>query len=133
MKSYVFHDATHIFFKLPRPVKYEIRTAYPFVPDLYLRPAGLLPDGTRDDAYPEEYLTTVRHEVALCDNCVLSIVGKWHRCAYCGSDLCDACEEVDAHNDAHLFVVFKAVLDMDRFREFTDLERPAPLIPYAVY
>ncbi|EJD47434.1 kinase-like protein [Auricularia subglabra TFB-10046 SS5] len=132
-KSYIVHDSTHIFFKLPRPVKRRIRDPSPFVPHLYRRRAGLFPDGSSDDARPEAYLSTVLHEMALCDRCMQRIVGKWYRCAYCGKDLCDACEAIDDHDDTHLFVVFKAVLDIAQFRDFTDLERPAPLIQYSVY
>jgi hypothetical protein len=36
------------------------------------------------------------------------IQGAWFRCAYCAKDLCDACEELDTHNDSHVFLVLKS-------------------------
>ncbi|KAH9024598.1 hypothetical protein EDB84DRAFT_430698 [Lactarius hengduanensis] len=73
------------------------------------------------------------------------IVGKWYRCAFCAKDLCADCEVLDTHDGTHLFVVFKAPVDMQAFRcaflhpceftsmadirrsnrHFADLENPA--------
>ena len=39
-----------------------------------------------------------------------SIEGEWFRCAYCACDLCDTCEEVDTHDDTHVFMVFKSLV-----------------------
>ncbi|EJD47432.1 hypothetical protein AURDEDRAFT_144484 [Auricularia subglabra TFB-10046 SS5] len=108
-------------------------TPFPLVPPLYREPAGLFPDGTRNDANPEEYLRTVRHPMSLCDWCMERIEGKWYRCAYCGKDLCASCEAIDSHDESHVFIVFKATVDMTQFRYFMDLEHPAPLIEYPVY
>lgn len=58
------------------------------------------------------YLKDLLHSTAVCDRCMTCIQGAWFRCAYCGKDLCDACEELDNHNDTHLFMVFKAPVDM---------------------
>ena len=56
------------------------------------------------------YLETLVHPSALCDRCMTPIEGVWFRCCYCGRDLCDACEDVDTHNDAHVFIVFKSAV-----------------------
>ncbi|EJD41223.1 hypothetical protein AURDEDRAFT_115589 [Auricularia subglabra TFB-10046 SS5] len=132
-KSYFIHDGNHIFFKLPRPVERPIKSPFPFIPYLYRTPAGLFSDGTTDPANPEAYLLTLRHPTALCDWCMERIRGKWYRCAYCPKDLCADCEAIDSHDDSHLFVVFKSSVDMTQLRNFSDLEHPAPLIPYPVY
>ena len=47
---------------------------------------------------------------------MLHIVGEWFHCAYCPKDLCDSCAEVDTHDNTHLFVVFKADVNMQIFR-----------------
>ena len=57
-----------------------------------------------------DYLTSVVHSSAFCDLCMTPIQGEWFRCAYCTRDLCDACEEVDTHDDTHVFVVFKSLV-----------------------
>ena len=44
------------------------------------------------------------------------IRGEWFHCAYCPKDLCDSCAEVDTHDNMHLFVVFKAEVNMGIFR-----------------
>jgi hypothetical protein len=46
----------------------------------------------------------------------MRIVGKWYRCAFCAKDLCADCEEIDTHNNTHIFLVFKAPVDMQAFR-----------------
>lgn len=132
-KSYIVHDGTHIFFKLPRPVDRQIKAPFPYVPLLYRKPAGVYPDGSRNDVHPEEYLSTLRHPTTLCDWCVERIEGKWYRCAYCDKDLCSACEAIDVHDDSHVFVVFKSEVDMRSLRNFSDLDNPAPIIPYPIY
>ena len=56
------------------------------------------------------YLSTLSHPSALCDLCMTQIQGEWFRCCYCSRDLCDACEEVDTHDDTHVFIVFKSMV-----------------------
>ncbi|THU92735.1 hypothetical protein K435DRAFT_758000 [Dendrothele bispora CBS 962.96] len=135
--SYKLHDPTHIFFKLPRPVDQRIADSRPLLPKLYKTPAG--PSHSHLGlTSPTDYLKTLFHSSAICDRCMTPIQGVWFRCAYCGSDLCDACEEVDTHNDTHIFIVFKSVVDMQVFKVWAELdhENPAgssPVIPYPVY
>jgi hypothetical protein len=57
---------------------------------------------------PRTYLSSLKHSAAVCDRCMSGIQGVWFRCAYCAVDFCDACEAVDTHNDAHIFMVFKS-------------------------
>ncbi|KAK0189054.1 hypothetical protein F5146DRAFT_1057778 [Armillaria mellea] len=111
-KSYQLHDPHHVFFKLPRPVDYPIESQFPLIPKLYKMPAGPSPDATVLFADPKAYLRDVYNSAAVCDNCMSRIWGVWFRCAYCGKDLCDACELVDVHNDKHVFLVFKSLVDM---------------------
>jgi hypothetical protein len=63
-----------------------------------------------------DYLRSVLHNAALCDRCMTPIQGEWFRCAYCAKDLCDACEAMDTHDDTHVFMVFKAPVDMHQLR-----------------
>ncbi|TRM65478.1 hypothetical protein BD626DRAFT_488898 [Schizophyllum amplum] len=132
-KSYAVHNPTHIFFVLPRPVQRPLESSMPIVPpNLYKSesgpPASLVSGGD-----PRAYLRHLVHPSAVCDRCVRPIQGEWFRCAYCAKDLCDACHDVDTHNDAHVFLVFKAAVDMQAFRRFSDLDNPKPIIPYPVY
>ena len=91
------------------------------------------------------YLRDLTHAFALCDRHMRRIVGKWYRCAFCAKDLCADCEVLDTHDSTHIFVVFKAPVDMQAFRcgfslakfasmvltggvqnrHFADLENPA--------
>ncbi|KAK0202723.1 hypothetical protein DFS33DRAFT_1342403 [Desarmillaria ectypa] len=135
-KSYRLHDPHHVFFKLPRPVDYPIESQFPLIPKLYKVPAGPPPDATVIFADPKAYLRDVYNSAAVCDNCMSRIRGVWFRCAYCGKDLCDACEPVDVHNDKHVFLVFKSLVDMQAVKIFTDIEHPTrspPIIPHPVY
>jgi hypothetical protein len=50
----------------------------------------------------------LKHVHALCDRCMVIIQGAWFRCVYCGKDLCDDCEEIDTHDDTHVFLVLKS-------------------------
>ncbi|KAF8916216.1 hypothetical protein CPB85DRAFT_1490287 [Mucidula mucida] len=134
-KSYMFHDPTHVFFKLPRPVDRPIESQFPMLPKLYKLPVGPGRD-SRISSDPKEYLKDLFHSTAICDRCMTCIQGAWFRCAYCGKDLCDACEELDNHNDTHLFMVFKAPVDVHAIKMFTNIDNPnesPPVIPYAVY
>jgi hypothetical protein len=62
------------------------------------------------------YLRDLTHSFALCDRDMLRIVGKWYRCAFCAKDLCADCEAIDTHDNTHVFLVFKAAVDMQAFR-----------------
>ncbi|KAK0467157.1 uncharacterized protein EV420DRAFT_1626509 [Desarmillaria tabescens] len=135
-RSYRLHDPHHVFFKLPRPVDYPIESQFPLIPKLYKVPAGPPPDATVLFVDPKAYLRDVYNSAAVCDNCMSRIRGVWFRCAYCGKDLCDACEPVDVHNDKHVFLVFKSLVDMQAVKIFTDIEHPTrspPIIPHPVY
>ncbi|KZP21090.1 hypothetical protein FIBSPDRAFT_861001 [Athelia psychrophila] len=133
--SYEVHDPLHIFFKIPRPVYKELESPVPFLPDLYKSPAGPPPGVYHPE--PREYLKSLVHNNALCDRCVTQIHGEWFRCAYCPKDLCDACEALDTHDDSHVFLVFKAPVDMHhKLRQFAELDNPhgsPPIIPYPLY
>ncbi|KAI6149401.1 hypothetical protein BKA82DRAFT_128177 [Pisolithus tinctorius] len=134
-RSYLLHDPMHSFFKLPRPVRRPLESSGGFLPKLYKVPAGPL-GGTEPNADPKEYLSFLVHSAALCDRCMERIRGPWYRCAYCAKDLCGDCEAVDTHDVTHVFVVFKAPVDMPRFRQFANVENPSaspPLIPFPVY
>ena len=63
-----------------------------------------------------DYLRSLTHAFAVCDRCMSHIRGEWFHCAYCPKDLCDSCAEVDTHDNTHLFVVFKADVNMQIFR-----------------
>ena len=54
------------------------------------------------------YLSSLVHTAAICDRCMTCIEGAWFRCCYCPRDLCDGCQEVDTHDDTHIFLVFKS-------------------------
>jgi len=132
-RSYDLHNPYHVFFKLSRPVDHPISSEYPMIPNLYKYPVGM---GQSDQYDPKAYLKLVQHVSALCDCCVTRIQGEWFRCAYCGRDLCDTCQLIDTHDETHVFLVFKAPVDMRKFREFADPENPSgspPVISHAVY
>ncbi|KAJ7656338.1 hypothetical protein DFH06DRAFT_470398 [Mycena polygramma] len=126
--SYTLHDPGHVFFKLPRPVQRPLVSPFAFLPRLYKPPAG--PPPGMD---PHTYLSSLSHSAAICDRCMSNIQGVWFRCAYCAVDLCDACEGVDTHNDAHCFMAFKSPVDMQALKNFAPIENPPPVIPYPVY
>jgi hypothetical protein len=129
IRSHQLHDPMHAFFKIPRPLDKEIESSFPIVPILYKAPVG-------SGSYSPDYLKSVFHSSAVCDRCMTRIQGAWFRCAYCAKDLCDACEELDTHDDKHIFIVFKSPVDMLVFRRFTDLENPTggpPLISHPVF
>ncbi|OSD04772.1 hypothetical protein PYCCODRAFT_1406927 [Trametes coccinea BRFM310] len=134
-RSYALHDPWHVFFKLPRPLDRPL-VLQPPLPRLYKVPAG--PAGGRFNlADPKGYLRNLTHRVAVCDRCMSHIRGEWFHCAYCPKDLCDSCAEVDTHDPAHLFIVFKSSVDMGifrrRFMNEEDPSRSPPLIPFPVY
>jgi len=136
-RSYFRHDPLHVFIKIPRPVSKQIESPFDLIPKLYKIPAGP-PPGSFNPSDPKEYLKNVVHKAALCDRCMdrVGIQGEWFRCAYCAKDLCDNCEALDTHNDSHVFLVFKSIVDMQVFRDFADLDNPngsPPVIPYRIY
>ncbi|EJD07260.1 uncharacterized protein FOMMEDRAFT_137648 [Fomitiporia mediterranea MF3/22] len=135
-RSYLLHDPMHIFFKLPRPVDRPIESQFPVVPLLYKQPAGPRPGETLNSSHPKAYLSSLHHTAALCDHCMDRISGEWFRCVYCPKDLCDVCENLNAHNPTHFFYVFKAPVDMQLFRVVAELDNPngsPPVLKYPVY
>jgi len=134
--SYVHHDPMHFFLKIKRPLDRPVESPFGLLPAIYKSPAGLRPDGTRNLDEPTEYLKSLHHPSSLCDICMERITGEWYRCVYCAKDLCCDHERIDAHDRNHLFIVFKSLVDLPQYRNFTDLEdaaRSPPLIPYPVY
>ncbi|KAG6821486.1 hypothetical protein H0H93_010210 [Arthromyces matolae] len=151
------HVSSHILIKIPYPlemtetgsqthrktlryvtnlVSLNSMTSYPqnSNPWRYREPVGF--NGPHSPTNPAAHLITLTHSSSLCDRCMEPIVGAWFRCAYCARDLCDACEAVDTHNDAHVFLVFKALVDMKTLQRLANLENPTespPIIPYAIY
>lgn len=139
LKSYKVHNAMHMFIKIPRPVDYPnpLESDFPIIPVLYKDPAGPLPGSPAAEISgdPAAYLRDLTHPFALCDRHLLRIVGKWYRCAFCAKDLCADCEELDTHDNTHIFLVFKAPVDMQKFRDFADLENPngRPVLTDPIY
>jgi len=134
--SYVVHDSTHVFFKLPKPVDRPIESILPVLPPLYKHCVGPS-NGVYDPQNPREYLQRLVHATAYCDLCMDQIRGEWFRCIYCEKDLCEHCEPMDTHDGTHFFVVFKADVDIHTFLEHfgqSDNSLPRPLIiPHKVY
>ncbi|KAA1469050.1 hypothetical protein DENSPDRAFT_772308 [Dentipellis sp. KUC8613] len=116
-KSYQVHDPMHIFVKLDRPVHNPapLQSEFPIIPPVYSSPAG--PQSPTVSSDPEDYLKTLRHPRAYCDRHMERIYGKWLRCMYCaqGKDLCTKCEAIDSHDNTHVFLEFKAPVDMPSF------------------
>ncbi|KAK7685725.1 hypothetical protein QCA50_011070 [Cerrena zonata] len=134
-RSYVVHDAMHIFFKLPKPVDRPIESNFALLPTLYRAPAGPH-GGVYNSQNPKEYLANLFHGSALCDRCMQRISGEWFRCVYCAKDLCDVCQSMDTHDSTHFFMVFKSEVDMNHFRRFAQLENAngsPPVLSYPVY
>ncbi|THH16959.1 hypothetical protein EW146_g3752 [Bondarzewia mesenterica] len=117
-KSYQVHDPYHIFIKLPHPVDNHgpLQSPFPILPKLYKDAAGPPPGHAVDGTDTTAYLKDLLHKSALCDRHLTPIVGKWYRCAYCAKDLCADCEEIDEHDFTHVFIVFKAPVDMQLFK-----------------
>ncbi|KAF9054481.1 hypothetical protein BJ165DRAFT_1382128 [Panaeolus papilionaceus] len=132
VRSYRIHDPFHIFFKVPRPVDRPIESHFPLLPPLYKVPVGPLA-GAPVSNDPKGYLRHLIHSSAVCDRCMTCIQGEWFRCCYCARDLCEDCQEVDTHNDKHIFLVFKSSTNQCSCRNFANLESPIPVIPYPIY
>ncbi|KAE9399944.1 hypothetical protein BT96DRAFT_965525 [Gymnopus androsaceus JB14] len=133
--SYRVHDSLHAFFKLPRRVNRPIQSNFPMIPVIYKMPAGPSP-AAYDVRDPTGYLRSIVHPAAVCDRCVTRIQGAWFHCAHCGKDLCSSCESVDTHDDTHVFLVFKALIDMQKLRVMVEMDNPEnslPVISYPVY
>ncbi|TFY76515.1 hypothetical protein EWM64_g7495 [Hericium alpestre] len=85
---------------------------------------------------PEEYLNDLLHTSAYCDRHMQPIVGKWYRCMYCEKDLCEECEEIDEHDNTHILLVFKAIVNMHAFKHLVDMGNPqgsSPILTEPVY
>ncbi|PPQ62874.1 hypothetical protein CVT24_006272 [Panaeolus cyanescens] len=118
--------------QVPRRVDRPIESHFPLLPPLYKVPVGPLA-GAPQSNDPKGYLRHLIHSSAVCDRCMTCIQGEWFRCCYCARDLCEDCQEVDTHNDKHIFLVFKSSVDMQLFKNFANLESPTPVIPYPIY
>ncbi|KZT59440.1 hypothetical protein CALCODRAFT_450060 [Calocera cornea HHB12733] len=132
-RSYDLHDPMHAFFKIPRPLDRAINSPFPILPLLYRSPVAA---GFESNQDPRAYLLNLVHGNTLCDICVEPIRGEWFRCVYCSKDLCADCEENDVHDPTHIFVVFKAPVDMNALKVVTDIANPRnsrPLLPFQVY
>ncbi|BEJ13657.1 hypothetical protein CspHIS471_0308310 [Cutaneotrichosporon sp. HIS471] len=142
LRSYRVHDPRHVFFKFDRPVHVPLQSPHPLLPLLYQhrRPVGKVPStavvNPRD---PTSYLKHVLHSDTLCDIHSDQIRGIWLRCAHCaaGFDICSEAEVMASvsHDPTHVFVVFKAPVDMDRFRDLANLRggHPRALLQRQVY
>ncbi|KAH8104219.1 hypothetical protein DFH11DRAFT_1765448 [Phellopilus nigrolimitatus] len=130
----LLHDPMHIFFKLLRPVHRPIESQFAILPILYVPIAFLSHIVFLSSAVPA-YLTTLYHNVALCDYCMDRIKGEWFRCVYCAKDLCDECENLNphAHDRTHFFYVFKAPVNTLIVAELDNLEGSLPVLNYPVY
>ncbi|WVQ81455.1 hypothetical protein IAT38_003579 [Cryptococcus sp. DSM 104549] len=140
LRSYKVHDPTHVFFKFDRPVHIPLRSRRPLLPPLYRHPVGKVPSSalaTINPRDPTSYLKHVLHRETLCDVHGDQIKGMWMRCAHCaaGFDICQEAEGVADHDSTHVFVVFKARVDMAAFRALADLAatHSKPLLRQQVY
>jgi len=133
-RSYWNHDPSHVFFKLPRPVDRPLESSQIILPPLYHLPAGPSPNAQTNDH--KAYLASLLHSAAICDRCMTCIEGAWLRCCYCPRDLCYHCQEVDTHDDTHIFLVFKSLVDMQVFKSFANIDNPdhnTPVLSYPLY
>lgn len=131
-----------------------LQSPAPLLPLLYKYPVGAVPSGVvTDPANPTAYLDHVLHRETLCDIHSDQIRGIWLRCAHCdaGFDICQDAEQIVTHDPTHgthtstfaglvsltrsVFVVFKARVDMNRFRALADLgaQQSKPLLRQTVY
>ncbi|WVO18309.1 hypothetical protein L204_106024 [Cryptococcus depauperatus] len=140
LRSYKIHDPNHVFLKFDRPVHIPLRFSRPLLPLLYRHPAGRVPSSaltTINPRDPTAYLKHVLHQETLCDVHGEQIRGVWLRCAHCASgfDICQRAESLADHDVTHVFVVFKARVNMATFRHVADLAatHSKPLIRQQVY
>lgn len=103
----------------------------------YKNKVGQVPATAPPTHDPTAYLKYVLHRETLCDIHSDQIRGVWLRCAHCaaGFDMCADAEQVADHDVTHVFVVFKARVDMTRFRQLADLAatHSKPLLNQQVY
>ncbi|KAL7421406.1 hypothetical protein Q5752_004291 [Cryptotrichosporon argae] len=138
LRSYRIHDPRHVFFKFDRPVHIPLQSAGPLLPLLYKSRVGEIPTGVAiNPRDPTAYLRHVLHRETLCDIHSDQIRGTWLRCAHCaaGFDICQEAEQIADHDATHVFVVFKARVDMAAFRALADLAatHSKPLLRQQVY
>ncbi|KAK4688499.1 hypothetical protein P7C73_g1605, partial [Tremellales sp. Uapishka_1] len=114
----------------------------PVAYNLYKSRVGQIPaNSVIDTRDPTAYLKHVLHrevrEITLCDIHEDQIRGIWLRCAHCaaGFDICQEAEQIADHDATHVFVVFKARVDMAAFRQLADLAatHSRPLLRKQVY
>ncbi|ORX38912.1 hypothetical protein BD324DRAFT_617855 [Kockovaella imperatae] len=138
IRSYRWHDPKHVFFKLDAPVHFSIQSEEGLLPLLYKGKVGEVPSSVAlDPRDPKAYLKHVVHRETLCDIHSDQIRGAWFRCAHCpaGFDVCEEAAQEDHHDSTHVFVVFKAKVDMGVFRQVAHLEeaQSEPLLKNPVY
>ncbi|GMK56642.1 hypothetical protein CspeluHIS016_0304820 [Cutaneotrichosporon spelunceum] len=140
LRSYRVHDPRHVFFKFDRPVHIPLQSPRPLLPILYRGRVGQVPaTAVVNPRDPTSYLKHVLHRETLCDIHADQIRGIWLRCAHCaaGFDICSEAEPMAlvSHDPTHVFVVFKARVDMTRFRALANLEgeHSRPLLQRQVY
>ncbi|RXK37138.1 hypothetical protein M231_05589 [Tremella mesenterica] len=138
LRSYRVHDPFHVFFKFDRPVHFPLTSPRPLLPRLYKSRVGDVPSGSVLDPHdPTSYLRHLVHKETLCDIHSDQIRGIWLRCAHCaaGFDMCQEAEGNADHDPTHVFVVFKARVDMAAFRILCDLgaRHSKPLLTQRVY
>ncbi|KAK8843444.1 hypothetical protein IAR55_007101 [Kwoniella newhampshirensis] len=140
LRSYRFHNPSHVFLKFDRPVHVSLSSPRPLFPILYKHPVGKVPSSaltTIDPRDPTSYLRHVMHRETVCDLHGDQIRGVWLRCAHCaaGFDICHEAERIANHDPTHVFVVFKARVDMAVFRSVADLAatHSKPLLKQQVY
>ncbi|WOO83671.1 ZZ-type zinc finger domain-containing protein [Vanrija pseudolonga] len=138
LRSYRVHDPRHVFFKFDRPVHIPLQSTQPLLPLLYKNRAGQVPASAVLSPHdPTAYLKHVLHRETVCDIHMDQIRGAWFRCAHCagGFDVCQEAERTADHDPTHVFVVFKARVDMVAFRELASLAAsyPKPLLKQQVY
>ncbi|KAH9172964.1 hypothetical protein EDB89DRAFT_2069194 [Lactarius sanguifluus] len=133
IKSYRVHDPMHTFLKIHRPVDIPgpLESEFPIIPilafsdiEIPLDPHQAAP--LRTYQVTQQVISATSHMPLLSATgiCGVSLAsGTAVRSA--AKDLCADCEVLDTHDGTHLFVVFKAPVDMQAFRHFADLENPA--------
>lgn len=136
LRSYRIHDPRHVFFKLDRPVQVPLANQRPFVPLLYKARVGMVPaTAVLNPRDPQAYLKHVLHKETLCDIHADQIRGIWLRCAHCaGFDICSEAEAEAHHDPTHVFLVFKARVNMAAISDLCNLGgEPRPILNQQVY
>lgn len=154
VRSYTLHNPLHVFFKFDRPVHVPLASPEPILPILLRNRVGDVASGIHlDPTDPSAYLRHLLHKETLCDIHADQIRGVWLRCAHCpaGFDICAEAEAGADHDQTHgkrllhqtleirtdspVFIVFKARVEMRKFRELANLggERPRALLTQTLY